>query len=75
MRIEGEHTDFGSPCAFSAWLPLYVVSRTEWSTRKYARLSSYPNMVLEGDWSGIRDSDESAIWYMFSMARDELGLS
>ena len=57
-------------CDFSAWLPLSTISQANWP--EYAMLSTYPEMVAEGDWSGIRDSDPDAIWNMFSEAIKEL---
>ena len=49
---------------FSAWLPLATIRAGNWP--RLASLSNYPRMVRQGDWSGIRDSSEEAIWDMLS---------
>lgn len=51
---------------YRSWLPLAVLSNY-WGIYqdKLALMSSYPSMVLDGDWSGIRDSSEEQIWAMF----------
>jgi len=55
--------DAGLDHAFGAWLPLMAISQLNWP--KFADESDYPNMVENGDWSGIRDSDTTKIWAMF----------
>ena len=58
ITVEGE--------GFVAWLPLAAIrSLTAWTRPSVALLSDYPAMVLEGDWSGIRDSSDEAIWDIF----------
>ena len=58
IEIEGD--------GFSAWLPLAAIrSLTKWTRPSVALLSDYPEMVIEGDWSGIRDSSDEAIWDIF----------
>lgn len=47
----------------TAWLPLAVIQDSKWTY--LAHMSDYPEMVLDGDWSGIRDSSKEAIWKMF----------
>lgn len=58
----------------SAWLPLAIIGCVDWTRPVYAHLSSYPTMVKQGDWSGIRDSKWDNIWKMFDQALDDLGL-
>lgn len=59
----------GSPmagCAFTGWLPLFAIRElTEWPSEAIASLTDYPDMVMEGDWSGVRDSDPDTIWFIF----------
>lgn len=58
--------------SFAAWLPLATIRESTWTRREIAEASDYPGMVLDGDWSGIRDSSEEKIWNMFRIALDEL---
>jgi hypothetical protein len=52
--------------AFSAWLPLIAINYlTPWSNEEIASCTDYPDMVMEGDWSGVRDSDPETIWGIF----------
>jgi hypothetical protein len=52
--------------AFGAWLPLLAIRElTEWASESVASLTDYPDMVMEGDWSGVRDSDSETIWFIF----------
>jgi hypothetical protein len=52
--------------AFSAWLPLLAIRElTMWTEESIASLTDYPDMVMEGDWSGVRDSDPDTIWFIF----------
>lgn len=54
-------------CAFSAWLPLGSINeRLNWCSKEIARMTDYPEMVMEGDWSGVRDSEEEKIWEIFN---------
>ncbi len=54
------------PINFSAWFPLAVIREmSDWPT--LAPLSDHPDMVAEGDWSGIRDSSKESIWSMFDL--------
>lgn len=51
---------------FSAWLPLLSIRETtDWTSREIARMTDYPSMVTEGDWSGVRDSDTDKIMAIF----------
>jgi hypothetical protein len=53
--------------SFAGWVPLMGIHRlTTWTSPKIARMTDYPQMVLEGDWSGVRDSDEGNIWSIFN---------
>lgn len=66
FKVKGETTKFSTSRAwysFSAWLPLYVIRELNWI--QFADMSDYPEMVREGDWSGIRDSSKEKIWAMF----------
>lgn len=52
--------------AFSAWLPLHhIANNVLWMSREVASMTDYPEMVLKGDWSGVRDSSEEKIWQIF----------
>lgn len=52
--------------AFSAWIPLMSIKElTQWPSESIASLTDYPEMVTEGDWSGVRDSDPETIWFIF----------
>lgn len=52
--------------AFSAWLPLMAIRElTQWPSESIASLTDYPEMVMEGDWSGVRDSSTETIWFIF----------
>lgn len=68
-RRSDDEFDFGfsyvSPDGWntSAWLPLAVIRSSDWIF--LASFSDYPEMVLHGDWSGIRDSSKESIWEMF----------
>lgn len=69
LSVEGSYSK-DSPhlagVAFSAWLPLLAIKElTEWPSESIASLTDYPDMVMEGDWSGVRDSDHDTIWFIF----------
>lgn len=54
-------------CQFSAWLPLASIKAfTPWTSERIAIHSNYPDMCMEGDWSGMRDSDDENIWFIFN---------
>lgn len=56
----------GNNTTFSAWLPLASIGAlTEWTTKEVAQHTNYPDMCMEGDWSGMRDSDNENIWFVF----------
>lgn len=67
LRLEGTSTALGAPpVKFSAWLPLLAIAElTRWPSPEIARMTDYPEMVREGDWSGIRDSSNEKIWAIF----------
>lgn len=70
LVIEGEmpsllgKKDDGFP--FSAWLPLYAIREyLNWTHAEIAEMTSYPQMAMDGDWSGVRDSSSTQIWAIF----------
>src|ERR1700733_12258535 len=47
---------------WSAYLPLLAIRElTDWSCEPIAYSTDHPTMVLDGDWSGIRDSSPETI--------------
>ena len=49
---------------FSAWLPLAFIRETaDWT--RMATMFDYPEMVAEGDWSGVRDSSPESVMNAF----------
>ena len=56
-----------------AWLPLSLIRTFNWET--LADMSDIPEMVREGDWSGIRDSSDDTIWKMFEKVKTDLAAS
>ena len=51
---------------YSATLTLAAIKDlTNWTRRDIAEMSDYPEMVMKGDWSGIRDSEYKAIQQIF----------
>ena len=62
----GEDAPYMGGVAFSAWLPLMAIRElTNWASMEIASVTNYPDMAIEGDWSGVRDSDEDTIWFIF----------
>lgn len=62
LSVEGKIGDMG----FSAWLLLGCIrTRLNWCLPEVAKMTDYPEMVLEGDWSGVRDSDNDKLWAIF----------
>lgn len=51
---------------FFDWLPLSAIRLVNW--RQYADLSDYPMLVMRGDFTGIRDSEEERVWEMTASA-------
>ena len=60
--LEGKPLLNKEPINFSFWMPLALIRESVWTL--LAPYSSIPEMVREGDWSGIRDSEKDAIWAM-----------
>lgn len=51
---------------FSGWLPLMAIyNLTRWTSPAMAAETDYPDMVKDGDWSGVRDSETDTIWRLF----------
>ena len=51
---------------YFAWAPLLAIRELLcWTDPAIARMSDYPEMVEDGDWSGIRDSSKETIWRIF----------
>ena len=68
IRVEGicRMDDLSEPVRFSAWLPLAAIrALVPWRRPEVARMTDYPEMVLAGDWSGVRDSSDERIWRIF----------
>lgn len=63
LRIDGVGKN---DIQFSGLLKLIAIhSLVNWTSPQVAMMSSYPSMVREGDWSGIRDSSDDAIDNIF----------
>lgn len=69
LTLEGKYAPdapYLAGTAFSAWLPLLAIRElTAWTSESIASLTDYPDMVMEGDWSGVRDSSTETIWFIF----------
>lgn len=66
LTIKGTELIDRRPYQFSAWAPLKAIAElTRWTSPEIARMTDYPEMVREGDWSGIRDSSNEKIWAIF----------
>jgi len=64
LHIEGTKLWSGGESKFAAWLPLSTI-RASKNWCDYADQTDYPEMVEEGDWSGMRDTDNDKIWEIF----------
>jgi hypothetical protein len=65
LHIEGKSQRMG--CGFSAWLVLAAIRElTMWTSPAVAEMTDYPNMAFEGDWSGVRDTNEDSLWMIFN---------
>lgn len=54
-------------CSFGMWLPLGAIRElVAWTESDVARMTDYPEMAMEGDWSGVRDSSADKIWAIFN---------
>lgn len=65
VRFEGIMPGAGFSYRFTAWLPLAAIRELTWTSRAIADECDYPMMAIDGDWSGIRDTNEEAIWRIF----------
>lgn len=64
LHIEGKSKKGYS---FSAWLVLAAIRElTMWTSPAVAEMTDYPNMAFEGDWSGVRDTNEESLWAIFN---------
>lgn len=61
LNIEG--TD--DLCRFSAWAVLSGINSIDYWRQEIAAMTDYPDMTRSGDWSGVRDTDESKQWEIF----------
>jgi hypothetical protein len=62
ISVEGNIGSVG----FRAWLVLGCIStRLNWTSPEVAAMTDYPDMVREGDWSGVRDTDDAKLWNIF----------
>jgi len=62
-------------CTFGMWLPLGAIrSLTVWADPKIANMTDHPEMAMEGDWSGVRDSSADAIWAIFTQHIEKVQL-
>ena len=62
IHFEGEHK--GNK--FTAWLLLSCIRElTPWTCSELACMTDYPSMAREGDWSGVRDTEEERLWEIF----------
>jgi hypothetical protein len=42
-----------------------IASLLRWSSPAIASLTDHPDLARQGDWSGVRDSDDDKIYYIF----------
>lgn len=76
--IDGEQGVGENKWAFSAWMPLSIISGVNWVDNKIWKFSDgYGKegyIPVQGhDWSGIRDSSVGAIWEMTYVALRMMG--
>jgi len=51
---------------FDAWFPLLAINYlVNWKTLAIAQKTDFPEEVIAGDWSGIRNSHRDKIWNIF----------
>jgi len=64
IGIEGDSNRgmFGADLMLSA-----IANFVNWTSPAVARISDYPSMAMEGDWSGIRDSSDEKIEAIFRL--------
>lgn len=54
-------------CKFGIWLPLGAIRElTPWTSPAIARMTDHPEMAMDGDWSGVRDTNTDKIWAIFT---------
>jgi mRNA-degrading endonuclease YafQ of YafQ-DinJ toxin-antitoxin module len=64
LAIKGK--DHQLRCGFSGWLILMAIRElTIWTSQAVAKHTDYPQMALDGDWSGVRDTSNEKLWYIF----------
>ena len=64
-HIEGNSKRMGG--SFSAWLVLAAIRElTMWTSWNVTEMTDYPDMAMEGDWSGVRDTNEESLWAIFN---------
>lgn len=60
--VEGTYDNNGNTVHFGGWLPLLAVKHLLlWSARNVAEMTDYPEMAMDGDWSGVRDTSSEKI--------------
>ena len=66
IGVKGTHNAYGREIRFSAWLPLLAIRElTDWCDPEIAEMTDYPEMALDGDWSGVRDTNRDSILAIF----------
>jgi hypothetical protein len=66
LTVEGKTKDGNS---FSSWLVLATIAELQWTTTEIANMTDYPDMVRDGDWSGVRDTADDKLWAIFHKYR------
>ncbi len=52
--------------SFASWLVLaYIRHCVPWTSSRWAKMTDHPQMAMEGDWSGVRDTEEENLWALF----------
>lgn len=66
LHVDGDMLANGRHVPFIAWLPLFALRNlTCWTHPAIANECDYPEMALDGDWSGIRDTETDHLWLIF----------
>lgn len=68
LRISGKksYTKQLNTYDFSCSLILAsIATLLDWSSPEIAKLTDHPELARQGDWSGVRDSDDDKIYYIF----------
>lgn len=64
IEIRGRYRD--RRVSYAAWLPLLAISDLlVWTRPEIAGMTDHPAMAEAGDWSGVRDSSDAAVWAIF----------